>query len=168
MSPRPYAIVLLFAAATAAVVSWNSLASTLVAACTACLLVGFVWRRILPTLLAGVLLYPALALAMKTAALSAAWSCLASGLFVIVVCERMTFEYDASEVLGSSTGVDAEARSLVSEVSRAHARKLVLYVTLASLVIAGSALVSTFTVYASVLVAAAMLLMLAVLAYATR
>ena len=167
MSPRPYAFVLLFAAATAAVVSWNSLTSTLVAACTACLLVGFVWRRILPTLLAGVLLYPALALAM-TAALPAAWSCLASGLFVIVVCERMTFEYEASEVLGSSTGVDAEARSLVSEVSRAHARKLALYVTLASLVIAGSALVSRFTVYASVLVAAAMLLMLAVLAYATR
>jgi hypothetical protein len=87
---------------------------------------------------------------------------------VIVICERMTFEYDVSTVLGSPTGIDAEARSLVSEVSRAHTRKMSLYVALAALVIAGSATTSTFTAYAWVLVAAAMLLVLVVLVYATR
>ncbi len=167
MSARPYAIVLLLAAAAAAVVSWNPLASVLVTGCAALLVAGFVWKRVLPTLLSGLLVYPALAVAL-TRILPATWSYLASGLFVIVICERMTFEYEVSAVLGSPTGIDAGARSLVSEVSRAHTRKLALYVALAALVIAGSILVSAFTVYASELIAAAMLLMLVIYFYATR
>ncbi|MGP8124388.1 MAG: hypothetical protein ACLQEQ_00750 [Nitrososphaerales archaeon] len=167
MSERPYAIVLLLVAAAAAVVSWNPLTSVLVAGCAALLVVGFVWKRILPTLLAGLMAYPALAFAL-TSILPAAWSYLASGLFAIVVCERLTFEYEVSAVLGSRTGIDAEARSLVSEVSRAHTRKMAVYVALAGLVIAASILASAFTVYASELIAAAMLLMLAIYFYATR
>ncbi|MGD0395741.1 MAG: hypothetical protein ABSB26_02365 [Nitrososphaerales archaeon] len=167
MSARPFAMILLLAAVVAAVVSSNALATVMVAACTASLVVGFAWKRVMPTLLAGLFLYPALAVALTTV-LPTALSYLASGLFVIVICERMTFEYDVSTVLGSPTGIDAEARSLVSEVSRAHTRKMSLYVALAALVIAGSATTSTFTAYAWVLVAAAMLLVLVVLVYATR
>jgi hypothetical protein len=121
----------------------------------------------MPTLLAGLFLYPPLAVAL-TRVLPAAWSFLASGLFVIVVCERMTFEYEVSAVLESPTGVDAEVRSRVSEVSRAHARKISMYVGLAALVIAGSAAASAFTVYAPELIVAAMLLILVILVYATR
>ena len=87
---------------------------------------------------------------------------------MIVVCERMTFEYEVSAVLVSPKGIDAETRSLASEVSRAHARKMSLYVALAALVIAGSAVASAFTVYASELIAAGMLLVLAIFVYATR
>lgn len=167
MSARPYAMILLLAAVAAAVVLRSPLASVMVVACTASLLVGFVWKRPMPTLLAGLLLYPPLAVAL-TRVLPIAWSFLASGLFVIVVCEKMTFEYEVSAVLESPTGVDAEARSRVSEVSRAHARKMSMYVALAALVIAGSAAISAFTVYAPELIVAAMLLMLVVLVYATR
>jgi hypothetical protein len=167
MSARPLAIILLLAAAAAAVVSWNPLVSLLVAAGAASLLLGFVWKRALPTLIAGLLLYPPLALALIKA-LPASWSYLASGLFVIVVCERMTFEYDLSSALGSPTGIDAEARSLASEVSRAHARRVYQYSFLAGLVIAGSVVASGFTVYAPELIAAAILLMVAILVYATR
>lgn len=167
MSARPFAIILLLAAAAAAVASWNLLVSVMAAASTASLLGGIAWKRVMPTLLAGLLLYPALAVAL-TRVLPAAWSCLASGLFLIVVCERMTFEYDVSAVLESPTGVDAEARSLVSHVSRAHTKKMSTYVALAALVIAGSAAASAFTVYASELIVAAMLLMLVVFVYATR
>ena len=138
MSARPFALALLLAAAAAAVVSWNSLASLLVAACAASLVAGFIRKRVLPTLLAGLLLYPALAMALTTL-LPAAWSYLLSGLFVIVICESMTFEYDVSAVLESPTGIDAETRSLLSEVSRAHTRRTSLYVALAALVMAGSA-----------------------------
>jgi hypothetical protein len=167
MSAKPFAMVLLLVAAAAAVASWDVLASVMVAACLASLLVGFLRRRLVPTLLAGLLLYPALAVAL-TKVFPATWSYLASGLFVIVICERMTFEYDLSAVLESATGIDTEARSLASEVSRAHTRKMSLYVALAALVIAGSAAASAFTVYASELIAAAMLLMLVILVYATR
>ena len=167
MSARPYAMILLLAALAAAVVSWSSLASAMVVACAISLLVGLVWKRPMPTLLAGLFLYPPLAVAL-TRVLPAAWSFLASGLFVIVVCERMTFEYEVSAVLESPTGVDAEVRSRVSEVSRAHARKISMYVGLAALVIAGSAAASAFTVYAPELIVAAMLLILVILVYATR
>lgn len=167
MSARPYAVTMLLAAAAAAVVSWNPLASVMAGACAAFLVAGVVWKRVLPTLLAGVLLYPPLAMAL-TRLLPPAWSCLASGLFVIVDCERITFEYETSAMLGSPTGIDTEARSLVSEVSRAHTRKVFQYVALAALVIAGSVAASAFTVYASELIAAAMLLVLAIFVYATR
>jgi hypothetical protein len=167
MSARPFAITLLGTSAVAAVVSWNFLASLVVAACGTSLVVGFVWKRVLPTLIAGLLLYPVLAVALTTV-LPATWSYLASGLFVIVLCERLTFEYDASRVLESPTGIDAETRSLVSQVSRAHTKKMFTYIALAALVVAGSAVASTYTVRASELIAAAMLLFLVVLIYAIR
>jgi hypothetical protein len=167
MSARPLAAILVLVATAAAVAAWNPVASVMVAACAIFLLVGLAWKRVLPTLLAGCLLYPVLAVAL-TRGLLATWSFLASGLFVIVVCERMTFEYELSTVLESPTGIDAEARSRALEVSRAHMRKISLYVALAAFVIAGSVVVSTFTVYASELIAATMLLMLVVLVYATR
>lgn len=167
MSARSLTVVLVLVASAAAVVVWNPLASILVAVCAISLLVGLAWKMVLPTLLAGCLLYPVLAVAL-TGVFSATWSFLASGLFVIVVCERMTFEYELSTVLESPTGIDAEARSQALEVSRAHIRKISLYVALAALVIAGSWTVSAFTVYASELIAATMLLMLVVLVYATR
>ena len=167
MSARPYAITLLFAAAASAVVSWNSLSSMAVAMCAVCLVGGFVWRRIWPTLLSGLLLYPALAVALNTI-LPTTLGYLASALFVIVVCERLTFEYDVTAVLGSLTGIDAEARTLVSEISRKHAKRLLIFAAFATVVIAGSAVAASITVYASELIAAGLLLFIVVFVYATR
>lgn len=167
MSARPYALILLLAAAASSVVSWNFLTSALAGACAASLLAGLAWKKAMPTLLAGCLVYPVLGVTLARV-LPVAWSFLASGLFLIVVCERITFEYEVSEVLESPTGVDAEARSRASEVSKSHARKMAQFVALAALVMAGSAIVSAFSIYASVLVAAAILLVLVVLVYATR
>ena len=53
MSAKPFAMILLLAAAAAAtVVSWSKLASVMVVACAVSLLVGFMWKKPLPTLLA--------------------------------------------------------------------------------------------------------------------
>jgi hypothetical protein len=167
MSAKPYATILLLSAVGAAVFAGNPLGSAMVAACVALLLAGYVWKKTMPTLLSGLLLYPVLAVALA-GVLPVTWSFLASGLFVIVICERMTFEYEVSTVLESPTGIDAEARLRTSAVSKAHTRKMSMYVALAALVIACSTAVSVFTVYASELTVAAMLLMLALLVYATR
>ena len=167
MSARPFAIALLLSAAASAVVLWDALAAVLAAGCAVSLLVGLTWRRTMPTIFAGCLLYAPLAVAL-TSILPGTWGYLASGLFIIVISERMTFEYDVSAVLESPTGVDARVRSLVSDVSRAHARKLLTYAALATIVIAASAFASYFTVYASELVAASVLLMLVVLVYKGR
>jgi hypothetical protein len=167
MSAKPLEMVLLVAAAAAVAVLRDSLVATLVGVGVALLLVGFVWRRVLPTLLAGLLLYPAFALALADV-VPLAWSCLGSGLLVIVLCERITFEYEMSGALEAPTGVDSEASALASGLSKAHARRLSAYAALAALVIVGAAVASAFTLYASELIAAAMLLMVLVLYYSTR
>lgn len=167
MSGRPLAVLLLCTAASAAVVLWNPLATVMVSACIAALLVGFRWKRVMPTLLAGWLLYLPLAVAL-TEFFPASWSYLASGLFVIVVSESLIFQYEASVVLESPTGVDAEARILLSDLSRAHGRKVSEYAALAVTVMVASFVISGLTHYASELIAATMLLMLIIVIYATR
>ena len=167
LSVKSFSIIVLLAALATAVVSWNPLVSFEVSACAASLVVGFVWRRVLPTLLAGLLLYPALAIALARV-FPVALSFLASGLFVIVACEKLTFEYDVSAVLGSQTGIDTETRSLASEVSKAHTKKILVYVALAAIIMVSSAVVSDLTVYAPELTAAAILLFLTIYIYVTR
>jgi hypothetical protein len=167
MSGRALAVLLLCTGALAAVIIWNPLATFMVGACTVALLVGFRWKRGLPTLAGGWLLYPPLAVAL-TKFIPAFWSYLASGLFIIVVSERLIFEYEVSLVLESPVGVDAEARSLVSELSKAHAKKMSAYVALAVAVMAASAAVSDTTHYASELIAATLFLIIIIAIYVTR
>ena len=167
MSARPFAIALLLTAAATSVITLSFELTLLAALGTVFLLLGFTWKRTVPTLLAGCLLYVPLAVVLALM-LPLTWSYFVSGLILIVICERITFEYDTGEVLGSPTGIDAGARSLVQEVSRAHARKISQYVALATLVILGSAAASYFTVYASELTSAAVLLMLVIIVYSTR
>jgi hypothetical protein len=167
MSGRTLAILLLCTGASAAVLLWNPFATIIVGAFTAALLIGFRWRRALPTILAGWLLYPPLAVAL-TAYLPALWSYLGSGLFVIVTSERLAFDYDASQVLEAPTGIDSEARSLLSEVARAHRRRLSTYAALAVAVMVASYAGSGLTHYASELIAATLLLLLIIVIYTTR
>jgi len=167
MSARHYAIVLLFSSAASAVVEWNSFAAVMAAACAAFILVGIAWKRVTPTLLAGCSLYAPFALALAKV-LPITLSYLFSGIFVIALCERLTFEYDVSTVIGVSTGIDTRSRLLVAELSRAHAKKIVYFLGLGAVVIVGSTVASYFTVYASELTASAVLLMFAILVYAKR
>jgi len=167
MSFRPYAAILLVASAASAVVAWNVLATLVIGASTAALLVGLRWRRVGPTLAAGWLLYLPMAVALARF-FPAAWSYLAAGLFAVVVPERMAFEYDVSEALESPTGVDAEAKSSAVRLSKAHGRAVSIYASLALGVMVVSSLVAGLASYASVLITATVLLILAVLIYATR
>ena len=167
MSHRPYAAILLIAAAASAVAAWNPLATVIVGGSTAALLVGLQWKRVVPTLAAGWLLYLPMAVAL-TRFFPASWSYLASGLFAVVIPEQLVFEYDVSAVVGSPTGVDAEARSYISRLSAAHTKKMSVYAALALGVMAVASLASGLTYYASELIAAAILLILVVMVYATR
>jgi hypothetical protein len=167
MSYRPYAAILLTAAAASAVVAWNPLATVIIGGSTAALLVGLQWKRVVPTLAAGWLLYLPMAVTL-TRFFPASWSYLAAGLFAVVVPEKLVFEYEVSAVLGSPTGVDAEARSRISKLSTAHTREMSVYAALALGVMAIASLASGLTSYASELITAAMLLILIIMIYATR
>lgn len=167
MSYRPYAALLLLAAAASAVAVWNTLATIVIGMSTVALLVGLQWKRVAPTLLAAWLLYLPMAVAL-TRFFPASWSYLASGLFAVVVPEKLVFEYEALAVLGCPTGVDAEAKSLVSKLSRTHGRKMLVYAALAVSVMAVSSVVSRMTSYASELITATILLILTIMIFATR
>ena len=167
MSARPYALLLLLSGAVSAAVLWYPLATGLVGAAAALLLAGFHWRRAMPTLVAGFLLYAPLALALAEA-LPALWSYILSALYVIVVCERMTFEYELSEVLRSPTGIDVDSESKVAKASREHAKGLAYFVSLSGLVMAGAAAASYLTVLAPEFIAAGILLMLVLVVYSRR
>jgi hypothetical protein len=167
MSHRPYAVLLLVAAAGSAVAAWNPLATIVIGGSIAALLVGLQWRRAVPTLAAGWLLYLPMAVALIRI-FPVSWSYLAAGLFAVVVPERLVFEYEVSAVLGSPTGVDAEARSHVSRLSMAHWRSLSIYTSLALIVMTVAAIASNLTSYASELITSAVLLIIIIAIYATR
>ena len=167
MSYRPYAAVILTASAASAFILWSAMAATFIGMSIAVLLIGLQWKRVGPTLVAGWLLYLPMAVAL-TRFFPASWSYLASGLFAVVIPEKLTFEYEASAVLESPTGVDAETRSHISKLSRAHWRSLSIYASLALVVMTIAAVASNLTSYASELITAAMLLIIIVAVYATR
>jgi hypothetical protein len=167
MSYRPYAALLLVAAAASAVVAWNPLATLVVGGSTLALLVGLQWKRVGPTLGAGWLLYLPMAVTL-TRVMPPSWSYLAAGLFAVVVPERLTFEYEVSEVLRSPTGVDSEVRSRISRLSKAHWMETVKYAALALAVMAIASVASYLTSYASELITAAVLLVFLIVIYATR
>jgi hypothetical protein len=167
MSGTRLAVLLLCTGASVAAILWNPLATVMVSLSTVALLVGFRWKRGLPTWLAGWLLYLPLAVALTTI-LPVSWSYLLSGLFVIVSSERLVFEYEASVVLESRTGVDAEAKSLVSELSRAHGKRIFAYIGVAAVVMITSSAISGMTYYASELIAATLFVVLIIVLYVTR
>jgi len=168
VTARPYVLALLAATVLSVVVAWNSSLSLLAVAGSAVLAASLVRKSVNLALLAGCFLYLPLAVALSLALNLVALSYIASGLFIVVMTELATFQYELSAMLESPTGVDSEAASLASEVSRAHAKKLSLYLGLAVLVVAVSAGMAEATIYASELIAAAILLVLLVLVYATR
>ena len=167
MSFRPYAAILLVAAAVSAVTVWNAFATIIIGGSVAALLVGLQWKRTATTVAAGWLLYLPVAVAL-TRILPFSWSYLAAGLFVVIVPERLVFEYDVSAVLGAPTGVDAEVKSNASKVSRSHWMAMSMYATLALAVMAIASLATGLTSYASELIAAAVLLIFVIVVYARR
>jgi hypothetical protein len=167
MRPWLYAAALLFSGAASAVVLWNPYATLIVGTCDACILLGLEWKRALPILLSGWLLYLPLGAAISRA-LPPALGYLGAGLFTIVMAESLAFDYEASLLLGSPKGVDAETRALATELGKTHTRKVAVYVGLSLCIMAAAWVVSGTTSYASELAAVAVLLMLTIVVYASR
>ena len=168
MTARPYVLALPVMTAASVVVAWNSSLSLLAVAGAIILVGGLVRKSVNLALFAGCLLYLPIAVALSMAVHLVALSYLVSGLLIVVMTEMATFQFELSELLESPTGIDSEAASLVSSLSIAHTRKLSLYAGLAIVVVAASAGLAWGTVFAPELIAAAILLTLLVLVYASR
>ncbi len=167
MSGKPVAVLLLVAGGASAAFLWSALAAVLVACGGAGLLAGFAWKRPVVTMASGWLMYPALAVAM-TAFLPAALTYVAAALLIVLATESLAFGYEASSVLESPTGVDAAASELASRVIRAHRRREGAYGGAVAAVMLASFATSVYPHYASELIGASALLVLACIYYCGR
>ena len=91
-----------------------------------------------------------------------------AGLYVITISELIIFSRQTSFMLESSLGVDTQARSLLSQLSRVHMVRLAYFIALGVILTAVSYLASSLTTYASELIAVAILLLMAMVYYANR
>jgi hypothetical protein len=164
---RGVAAVLYLTAALAAVLDPSTLGVSLATSSVVLLTVGYRFRGDLASVASGWLLYFPLATAF-TPVLGPLWSYLASGTYLAVITERLSFDNKISLVLEAPAGVDAEAKRRADLLSRTHLRRLA-QVTLLVGVIAGLSLAGSLVfAEATVLILASVMLLIAVGYYATR
>lgn len=128
---------------------------------------GYRFRQSFLAFLAAWLLYFPLGNLLGEAA-GAPLGFLSSGVVVIVLGERLSFDSDLARVLEAPEGVDAEAERRSTRLKSVHARTLAWYAVLCAAVIGVSVPTAALLSYAPVLVTAAVLLMFVAYSYVRR
>lgn len=160
MTYRRQLVLAYLGTAMVVVVAVNSaLSFVLVALSLVALGLGYGRRSSPSVAVAGILLYQPLAVVL-TFLIPGLWSYVASALILVVLSERLSFEYQLSSVLDSPAGTDEESRVLAERLSKSHARVLIAYAIVAAGVSSLSPLASGVVFYSSVLAVASILLML--------
>ena len=157
----------LVAEAVSAIAVGSLAGLTLVALSLVALLAGYRNRLTFSTAAAGLLLYYPLAVTLGHL-VPGAWGFVASATALIVLSERLSFEYYLSSSLETERGVDEESRLVAVRLSRSHGVSLVWYACLAFAVAAASLFASTFETNLYLLAASSVLLIFALWAYARR
>jgi len=91
-----------------------------------------------------------------------------AGLYVITISEMIAFSRQAAFMTESVVGVDAQTGSLLSQLSRVHTARIAYFLAIGLALIVVSYLASSLTTYASELVVAAILLLLAMVHFASK
>lgn len=164
---RQLVVAYLGVAIASAVSVTSSAGLTLVALSLIAILVGF-WRKAAPSAaVAGVFLYYPLAVAFGHF-MPAAWNYIASATLVIILSERLSFEYSVSSILDTPLGVDEESRSQAASLSKAHGLRLLWFAGAALGVAALSLFASAFTPFFPLLTTASVALVLVLWVYTHR
>lgn len=139
----------------------------LVALSLVALLAGYRRKLTFSTAAAGLFLYYPLAVAFGRL-VPGAFGYVASATALILLSERLSFEYYLSSALETPRGVDEESRLVEVRLSRSQGVKLVWYACMAFAVSAASVLAATFATNLPLLAAAFVLLVFALWAYTRR
>jgi|GEM_PF-6437599 len=150
-----------------AIVVGSLVGLALVALSLVALLAGYRKRLTFSTAAAGLFLYYPLAVAFGRL-VPGALGYVASATALILLSERLSFEYYLSSALETPRGVDEESRLVAVRLSRSHGVKLVWYACMAFAVSAASVLASTFVPNLPLLAAAFVLLVFVLWAYTRR
>ncbi|MDA4136236.1 MAG: hypothetical protein OK449_04460 [Thaumarchaeota archaeon] len=167
MARKRIAALLYVTAGVAAVLDPSPVGLALATGCVILLTIGYRFRGDFASVASGWLLYLPLATVFAFA-FGPFWSYLASGAYLAIVTERLSFENQLSVALEARAGVDAEGKRLADELSGRHARRLAtvafFVVLIGCLSLAASVVLSAVTV----LILASVLLVIVVGMYATR
>jgi hypothetical protein len=167
LARKRVAALLYVTAGIAAVFDPSPVGLALATGCVILLTIGYRFRGDFTSVASGWLLYLPLA-AVFTLALGPFWSYLASGAYLAIVTERLSFENQLSVALEARAGVDAEGKRLADELSGRHARRLAtvgfFVVVIGGISLAASVVLSAVTI----LILASVMLVIVVGMYATR
>jgi hypothetical protein len=167
LARKRIAALLYVTAGVAAVFDPSPVGLALATACVILLTVGYRFRGDFMSVASGWLLYLPLA-TIFAFAFGPFWSYLASGAYLAIVTERLSFENQLSVALEARAGVDAEGKRLSDELSGRHLRRLAtvafFVVVIGGLSLAASVVLSAVTI----LILASVMLVVIVGMYATR
>jgi hypothetical protein len=167
LARKRIATLLYATAAAAAIFDPSYVGLGLATGCVILLTVGYRFRGDLASVASGWLLYLPLATVFGSA-FGPFWSYLASGVYLAIITERLSFENQLSVALEAPAGVDAEGKRLSGELSGHHLRRLATVVffviVIGCLSLAASVVFSAVTI----LILASVMLIIVVGMYATR
>jgi hypothetical protein len=164
---RELAVAFLATASACAFIVHSQTGLALIAASLVALFAGYRRRSVESAAAAGILLYYPLAVATSPL-IPGGWSFIASSIVLVILSERLSFEYRMARALKTPLGIDQESKVLASGLSRAHAKGLAWFVALSSGVALSAFAVSLFFAYFPLLAAASILLAIALWAYSRR
>lgn len=164
---RVLAVAYLGAAAASAIALASVAGLALVAVSLVSLIVGYLRKAPISTAVAGLALYYPLAVVLGHV-IPMEWNYVASATLLILLSEKLSFEYRLSTSMQVPLGVDEESRMLAARLSSAHSVKLLWFASAAVAVSAASILASVFSPYIPVLITACVLLVLALWVYTHR
>jgi hypothetical protein len=167
LARRRIAALLYITAGVAAIFDPSYVGLGLATGCVILLTIGYHFKGDFASVASGWLLYLPLA-TIFTFAFGPFWSYLASGVYLAVITERLSFENQVSVALEAPAGVDAEGKRLSGELSGRHLRRLAtvffFVVVMGCLSLAASVVSSAVTI----LIVASVMLIISVGMYATR
>jgi hypothetical protein len=167
LARRRIAALLYVTAGVAAILDPSPVGLGLATGCVILLTIGYRFKGDFTSIASGWLLYLPLATVFAFA-FGPFWSYLASGAYLAIITERLSFENQLSVALEAPAGVDAEGKRLSGELSGHHVRRLVtvvfLVVAIGCLSLAASVVLSAVTI----LILASVMLLIVVGMYATR
>jgi hypothetical protein len=164
---RQFAALLFAVGLASAVVTTSLLGLAFAAMGLVSLLVGYRRKSSLSVAVTGLFLYYPLALGIGRV-VSEGWSFVASSVILVLLAERLNFEYNLSKTLESPLGIDEESRNLAMSLSESHFVSLVLFVAASAGLAILSLAISNVVAYFPLLAGSSILLVFILWVYSRR
>ena len=167
MDQRTFAVAFFVAALLASIFVTTQAALALVAVSLGALLLGYRRKATYSPAVSAFFLYYPLAAALARF-VPGPWGFVAAGGALILLSEKLSFEYHVSSSLEGPLGMDEESRELMGSLSKTHGARLAWFALLCTIVSLLASVASSYAPYLQLLAGAAVLLVFALWGYSRR